>query len=258
MDKKEEELLSMHYQIEKTDVKQQKLEDRLLSISKDLENSRKVRNFYFAFIILLMLVLIIGSFYVTNGFKNFSPIDEDVEQLDSFKNLQITNDSLLKEVTVLKENVSVYEKNFLIIDSAAINADTVNNKSKSKFERKYCYAKKAFRSNDAVFIEADFIEYFEGKKAVIKAKEFGEAEYDIDKNEDTLYFLYNNYYIHNQNDRTKILELDDRVRVKIDNINQISNAFPLKAFQKIIADKPILILEVSNGVVYGITEQKLP
>ncbi|WP_106793933.1 hypothetical protein [Aquimarina sp. Aq78] len=268
MDKKEEELISMHYQMEKTDIKQQRLEDRLISISEDLKRSKRRRNFYFIFILILMLLLTAGSLYVILGEKENITKTESLEGDVDVQRLIFENDSLQKEVDKLKTDISKYQNEELSNKADTITSlsgntgsgkeEEADGKSKLKFERKYCYINRVYKSNDVVFIEADIIEYYQGRKAVKKAKELGEAEYDLDKNGDTLYFLYNNYYIHNQSSRSKILELDDKARVKIENINQISSGFPLKAFQKVITDKPVLILEINNGIVYKITEQKLP
>ncbi|PKV51103.1 hypothetical protein ATE84_3172 [Aquimarina sp. MAR_2010_214] len=271
MNKKEEELISMHYQMEKTDIKQQRLEDRLISISEDLRRSKKKRNFYFVFILVLMLLLTTGSLYIILNEKERSVVKKSLEGDMDVQQLIFENDSLQREVSKLKTDISKYQNNDLLIKTGSITSlsDTIENvkkreelvadaESKLKFEKKYCYINRVYKSNDVVFIEADIIEYYQGRKAVKKAKELGDAEYDLDKNGDTLYFLYNNYYIHNQSSKSKILELDDKARVKIENINQISSGFPLKAFQKVITDKPVLILEISNGIVYRITEQKLP
>ncbi|GAA4278849.1 hypothetical protein [Aquimarina mytili] len=253
MDKKEEELLSMHYQMEKTDIKQQRLEDRLMSISEDLRKSKNIRNLYFFFIIVLILLIAIGGFYWTqdNGVDQYSDDTKKIEHL------QLLNDSLQKEVSKLKSSFLMGKNEMTgVEDSTSLSKDSIA--GKLKLDKRYCYIKRAFKSNDVIFVEVDFIEYYYGKRAVKKAKEFGDAEYDLDKNGDTLYFLYKNYYINNQNPSTRILEIDDRAQVRVESINQISKGFPLKAFQKIITNKPVLILETNNGVVYKITQQKLP
>ena len=258
MDKKEEELLSMHYQIEKTDIKQQQLEDRLGSISKDLDKSKTVRNLYFVLIVLLLLITAGAGFYLVKKDKIFaSGLNED--NSEEIQKLLVTNDSLKKALHKLKEDVAAYQNQNNGEGANGQEAlDSIQEEGKLKFERIYCYITKAYESNDATFIEADFIEFYEGRKAVMKAKEFGEAEYDIDKDGDTLYYLYNNYYINNQNSKSRILELDDKARVRVDDINQISNGFPLKAFQRIIKKKQVFVLETNNGVVYSITQKKLP
>ncbi len=254
MDKKEEELLSMHYQMEKTDIKQQSLEDRLMSISEDLKKSKNIRNLYFVFIIILILLIAIGGFYWTQNNEVGQYSEDETKKIEQ---LQLLNDSLQKEVSKLKSNF-LMNKNGIsgVEDSTRVIKDSIE--GKLKLDKRYCYINRAYTSNDVIFVEVDFIEYYYGKRAVKKAKEFGDAEYDLDKNGDTLYFLYKNYYINNQNPSTRILEIDDRAQVRIESINQISKGFPLKAFQKIITNKPVLILETNNGVVYKITEQKLP
>ncbi len=275
MNKKEEELLSMHYQIEKTDIKQQRFEDQLRSISNDLKRSKKIRNYYFGFIIFLILFIAGGSLFLMKSEKGLSLGTKSPKKQDEIKQLLIANDSLQRALDSLKRIVQNQEKGLVkdsiekgFIDSDTIlesltifSKDSLDSKKKTKkkkLERKHCYIHKAYRSNDAIFLEVDVIEYYEGKKAVKKAREYGKAEYDIDNNGDTLYFLYNNYYIHNQSSRSVILELDENARVKIENINQISNGFSLKALQKIILDRPILILEVDDGIVHKIVQQKLP
>ncbi|WP_025740316.1 hypothetical protein [Aquimarina pacifica] len=269
MNKKEEELLSMHYQMEKTDIKQQRMDDRLMSMADDLRKSKRIRNFYFIFILILMLLLTAGTLYVTLNWQKDSGVSNQSEQPDDVQRLILLNDSLRAQITELKGYVygGIDTLGLKNGDSTHFNnrmghlfsSDSVaDNSKKKKYEKTYCYINKAYESNDVIFIEADIIEYYEGKKAVKKAREYGEAEYDVDKNGDTLYFLYNNYYIHNQSPKGVILELDDRARVKTDNINQISNSFSLKAFKKVLIDKPILVLEIDDGIVYKITEQKLP
>ena len=264
----------MHYQIEKTDIKQQQFEDQLKSISSDLKGSKKIRNYYFGFIIFLILFIAGGSFVLMRSENGLSIDNNSPKKDDEIKQLLIENDSLQRALDSLKRIVNNQERvleqdsldmayidNDTILKSATkFSEDSLGNKKteKKKLERRYCYIHKAYRSNDAIFLEVDVIEYYEGKKAVKKAREYGKAEYDIDNNGDTLYFLYNNYYIHNQSSKSIILELDEAAKVKIENIHQISNGFSLKALQKVILDKPILILEIDDGVVRRIVQQKLP
>ncbi|MDY8135678.1 hypothetical protein [Aquimarina sp. 2201CG5-10] len=272
-DKDKEELLSIQYQIEKSGVKQQKLEDHIASISKELK--KRNRNLRIMLFLAVAVMLTVVSFYLYD--KNVSL--ESSGELDKAKNLEqvtMVNDSLEAEITKLKSDISKYKREtYLNQDSISLTNDRISvdelenesteiliskedsiNKAKKKYERRYCYVNEVFRRNGVIFIEVDEIEYFQGKKAVKKAKENGDAEYDINKNGDTLYFLYNNYYISNKDSKVRILELDDKVRIR--NVNQISNGFPIKAFQRMIEEKPILVLEVNNGIVYKITKQRLP
>ncbi|AXT54993.1 hypothetical protein D1815_04190 [Aquimarina sp. AD1] len=267
MKNKEDELLSVQYRIEKSGMKQQKLEDRLVSISKELKRSKRNS---IIFMILFFLVVIGMSFtmYYLNqdGFNPDSDQAKDTpENIDQIKKM---NDSLQEELMKLKTDISDYKEKLgsrvegnseISVDSTVVYSikDTIEDDSKKlKFKKQHCYVKNVFRTNGVIFIEVDYIEYYKGRKAVEKAKENNEAEYDIDKNGDTLYFLYDNYYVSNTNTKLRRLELNDKVRIQ--SLNQISKGFPLKAFQKIISDNPIMLLEMNDGIVYKITKQKLP
>lgn len=263
MKQDKDELISLQYRMEKSDVKQQKLETRLASVSKALHKSNRSKNVLLLLFILLLLSTFAGFYYLSSssGFNlignanNMSPEDE---------NIRSVNDSLKMELAKLRSDIEEYKKAALAITDTsglALNDSlqvSEKDSTKIKYERKYGYVDRAYESNGAKFIEVDYAEYFEGKKAVEMAREYGTAEYDIDEKGDTLYFLYNNYYIHNRNNNKVILELHERANIRLNRINQISSGFSLKAFNKIIKeDKPLLVLATDNGVVYRITEQKL-
>ncbi|WP_298540481.1 hypothetical protein [uncultured Aquimarina sp.] len=269
MKDKEDELLSVQYRIEKSGMKQQKLENRLVSISEELKKSKRNSLVFMIFFLTVIAVMAGGIYYLSEKDALFSADQNEDTQVE-IDQIQKTNDSLQEELMKLKSDIADYKRGLAYktdslsaepteIDSTDIegnNRTATDTIKKLKFERNHCYVKKVFRNNGVIFIEADFIEYFKGRKAVEKAKENNEAEYDIDKNGDTLYFLYDNYYVSNTSNKLRRLELNDKVRIQ--DINQISRGFPLKAFQKIIADKPIMILEMNDGIVYKIKKQKLP
>ncbi|WP_299311897.1 hypothetical protein [uncultured Aquimarina sp.] len=268
MNNKEDELLSVQYRIEKSGMKQQKLEKRLVSISEELKKSKRNSLIFMIFFLTVIIVMAGGIYYLSEKETLFSADQDENTQVD-INQIQKTNDSLQEELMKLKSDISDYKKGLIdqtnnlsteSVDTSKVDVEgsnsIVDTIKKLKFERKHCYVKKVFRNNGVIFIEADFVEYFKGRKAVEKAKDNNEAEYDIDKNGDTLYFLYDNYYVSNTSNKLRRLELNDKVRIQ--DINQISKGFPLKAFQKIIEDKPIMILEINDGIVYKIMKQKLP
>jgi len=255
MDKKEKELISMHYHMEKTDIKQQELDDRLVGMAENLEKSKKIRNFYFVFIIFLLLTISGLFVYFNSKNKEVSNIPNNLEQLEDFKILKSRNDSLRVQIQKLESYIFENKKSEDSFSTKNIYASL----DKTSFKaQKFCFIKRAYESNNTIFIEVDMIEYYEGKEAVEKAKEYGDAEFDIDKNGDSLFFLYNKHYIKNDTTKTIILELDEKVKVKTDYINQISNGFSLKALQNIIPNHPILRIKLKDGIVYAITEQNLP
>jgi len=270
MKNKEDELLSVQYRIEKSGMKQQKLEKNLATISKELKKSKRNSLIFMIFFITVIAGMAGGMYYLsTKNTGASSEPNENATELD-VDQVQKINDSLRQKIVQLKSEIEAYRSSLdtsdsienELADSSDIakselhklaDSDTIK---KLKFERKHCFVKKVFRKNGVIFIEADFVSYFEGKKAVEKAKENNEAEYDIDKDGDTLYFLYDNYYLYNANTNVRRLEINDKARVQ--GINQISNGFPLKAFENSIADNPIMVLEINDGIIYKISRQKLP
>lgn len=263
MKDKEDELLSVQYRIEKSGMKQQKLENRLVTISDELKRSKRNSLIFMIFFLLVIAGMSFGMYYLSKDDSKFIS-DESVDAKADMDRIQQMNDSLKDELTKLKSDILIYKQNLTagsndienVMLSDSLNLVDSTNTKKKKYTKQHCYVKRVFRNNGVIFIEADFIEFYKGKKAVKKAKENNDAEYDIDKNGDTLYFLYNNYYVSNLNTKLRRLELNDKVRIQ--NLNQISKGFPLKAFEKIISDNPIMVLEMHDGIVYRITKQKLP
>ncbi|GAA0720366.1 hypothetical protein GCM10009430_20460 [Aquimarina litoralis] len=263
MKDKEDELLSVQYRIEKSGMKQQKLENRLVTISDELKRSKRNSLIFMIFFLLVIAGMSFGMYYLSKGDSKFIS-DESVDAKADMDRIQQMNDSLKDELTKLKSDILIYKQNLKtgsddienVMLSDSLNLVDSTNTKKKKYKKQHCYVKRVFRNNGVIFIEADFIEFYKGKKAVQKAKENNDAEYDIDKNGDTLYFLYKNYYVSNLNAKLRRLELNDKVRIQ--NLNQISKGFPLKAFEKIISDNPIMVLEMHDGIVYRITQQKLP
>ena len=275
MDHKDDELLSAQYKIEKASVKQQKLEDNLDSLSKDLKKNKR-NSFLFLLFFFLFFAGLIGAvlyYWKINDlmlFKPASTIENDDGTISN--DILKVNDSLKEELQKLKTEVADFKQIVIKADSVSDSTslgtvtekDSLLSSSKSRFEdkknikgeKRYCYIDRVFSQDETAFIEADYLDYYEGKKAVTMAKENGDAEFDVSKEGDTVYFLYNDYYISNQNTRTRILELD--ANIKIRGINQISNGFSFKAFEGMIQKQPLFEIKVDNGIVYEIKEQKLP
>ncbi|MDH7445758.1 hypothetical protein [Aquimarina sp. 2201CG14-23] len=258
MENKEDELLSVQYRIEKSGMKQQKLENRLASISEELKRSKR-NSLVFMIFFLTVIAVMAGGMYYLNQNNDAVPLSQEENTQTDLDEIKGINDSLRKELTKLKSDIADYRKEFIVVTDStktSVVDTTDTDKTKLKYIRKHCFVKRVFRNNGVVFIEVDFIEYFKGKRAVKKAKENNDAEYDINKEGDTLYFLYDNYYVYNKDTKLIRLELNDKIRIQ--DVNQISNGFPLKAFQRIIKDNPIMIIEIRDGIVYKMTKQKLP
>ena len=68
------------------------------------------------------------------------------------------------------------------------------------------------KGNDIV-IEADFVQMLTGKAAVTAAKKKGEAEYDINKKKDTVWYVPNDYFILNENNKLRKLPVTNSVEI---------------------------------------------
>ncbi len=291
MTKKEDELLSIQYQIEKTGVRQQRLEEGYESVTAALKKSKRNNRIVLGLFLVTILIgaaLVLG--YNNNLLQQFkskfitgTSNEDKANSISEIDVMQEANDSLQIELAKLKSEITVYKskikqqeqqqlinplENTLppIVDTNLVNT-TIQEKSptikketkkeivKSKYRKQYCYPVKAFKRDDVGFIEVDYIEFFEGNRAVREARKHNKAEYDFNAKGDTIFFLKTNHFINNKNKKLRILELDDNVRVL--GVNQVNNGFSIKSLQSIVARKPILLLETNDGIVYRISEKKI-
>lgn len=136
-------------------------------------------------------------------------------------------------------------------------------KENSIIENKHCYIKEVFKRDEIYFISADYIDFLMDEKAIEKAKDHGEAEYDISENGDTIYFVYNDYYISNFNPKLRTLELSEQIKIELLDFSKNANdtGFKKVSVNKLIEEinsNPIIILSIKDGVVIEIKEQFTP
>ena len=124
----------------------------------------------------------------------------------------------------------------------------------------YCYIKKIYDKNGDTYLEVDFIQFLRGDEAVKVAKREGEAPYDINENGDTIYFVYNDYYISNQNPKLRTFKLSPDVKIDLLNfgINEEIKDNELASLKnKELEYSPMIIISES-GIVNKIVEQYIP
>ena len=78
----------------------------------------------------------------------------------------------------------------------------------------YCYIRNVINQNNRTYLKVDFIQFFTFDKAIEEAKKRGDAEYNIEVNGDTTYFVYNDYYIANDNPKLRIFKLTDSTKIE--------------------------------------------
>lgn len=126
-------------------------------------------------------------------------------------------------------------------------------------EGQYCYINKVYSNGGVDYIEADYIQFLMGDEAVSAARKRGDAERIIDQG-DTSWAVPNDYYIINENrkSRTLVLAKDFRVIAVEDGSNSISGKDPLGYIKK-KAESGVFILSLGNNdTVLSIKEQYLP
>ena len=128
---------------------------------------------------------------------------------------------------------------------------------------KFCYIKKFYQEGNTRYIDADFIQFLFGDKAVAAAKKHNDAEMEV-KNGDTTYYVLNDYYVLNENTRIRKLALSPDVACYT-----LSYSAPRVMLEKTSLEKLesnydknhdnyyILILD-KNNVITSIKEQYVP
>lgn len=82
-------------------------------------------------------------------------------------------------------------------------------------EKEHCSVYEILKRNDSTFLKVDFIQFFTNEKAIEEAKKRNEAEYDIEVNGDTSFFVYNDYYIANDTIIFKYFLISDSTKVEL-------------------------------------------
>ena len=104
-------------------------------------------------------------------------------------------------------------------------------------------------------IDADFVQMLTGRAAVTAAKKKGEAEYDINKKKDTVWYVPNDYFILNENNKVRKLTITPATQIflikegtaKLNKSTalQLKRAYEGKLYQlSIVNDRVIKIKEI--------------
>lgn len=125
-------------------------------------------------------------------------------------------------------------------------------------EASYGYIKDMELRQGQKLIKVDFIQFYDGDRAVQEAVKRGHAEYDIEDNGDTTYFVYNDYYIVNDNPKLRLFVINDSteinliehygVKINFDSIQVSMNSLKYVPFY----------LETKNGVLSLLNEIYTP
>ncbi|MFT5581496.1 MAG: hypothetical protein ACI9G9_000747 [Psychromonas sp.] len=113
----------------------------------------------------------------------------------------------------------------------------------------YCLIKEVFNQNNGTYLKVDFIQFYTFEQAIEEAKKRLDAEYDIEENGDTTYFVYNDYYIANDNPKLRTFRLTDLTKIEFlevlgDTATNFKNA--KKAMKRVEFSPFIIVSEVGK------------
>jgi len=151
-----------------------------------------------------------------------------------------------------EDNKHVASKN-KVKDTTAIRKQVIHKEpvaaQTQPYGGQYCFIKKAYADGDTSYIEADYIQFLMGEKAIGAARKKGEPEIVLD-----------DYYIVNENTKTRRLALAKDVVIQV-VITEDGNSFFVDANDSLLHQKlqgGVFVLQLENGVVKKIKEQFLP
>jgi hypothetical protein len=107
-------------------------------------------------------------------------------------------------------------------------------------------------------IDADFVQMLTGKAAIKAAKKSGEAEYDLNKKKDTVWYVPNDYFIANESNKTRKLTITPATSISLvkEGTSKLSKA--TAAQLKRSYEGKLYRLSIVNNKVVKLTEIYTP
>jgi hypothetical protein len=124
----------------------------------------------------------------------------------------------------------------------------------------YCYIKKIYTKGDASYVDADFIQFLYGDKAIAAARKNHDAEMSV-KDGDTTYSVPNDYYILNENSKIRTLALDNQVKctaVVYEDSRVVLKEVTLDQLKAKYKDNIYIITLGKDSLITQIKEQYVP
>ena len=126
---------------------------------------------------------------------------------------------------------------------------------------KYCYIKKFYAKDNQQYVDADFIQFYTGDKAIQVARQHHDAEMIIEKG-DTTWSLPSDLYIVNENSLVRKLVIADNAvykGVKYGTEQVVTKPVSREQLLAVYNKEKIYVLTLNkNNVITQIKEQYLP
>ena len=136
-----------------------------------------------------------------------------------------------------------------------ISFNCCKNDTNIEQEENYCLISSVYLENGKYYIEADYVQYLVGDKAIEAAKKAGDADVKLVDGEQK-YSIPNDFYIINENPKLRKLELSKNVKLNLVNTydlksNDVKSVF--EYFKNNYNDK-VFLLKFNKGKVVEIDE----
>jgi len=117
-------------------------------------------------------------------------------------------------VLILNQIRGTRKGNEPIADESPAQIEALDLELDMKEDSSYCQIQKAFERDGEIYMVVDFIQYFTFDQAIEEARKRGQAEHEILENGDTNYFVFNDYFIANDNPRLRTYRLNEATRIE--------------------------------------------
>jgi hypothetical protein len=128
----------------------------------------------------------------------------------------------------------------------------------------HCFIEHISLRNGKSYLYVESVEFLNDDEAINASKEDNavELEMEISEKNDTLFFLYNDYYLRSENAESKIFKMSDNAKIEIVNLERElhKESILLKKLRQLLFKDGFALFEitVNQGIVESIREQYLP
>jgi hypothetical protein len=121
-----------------------------------------------------------------------------------------------------------------------------------QINKSHAFIMKIYKENNKNYIDADYVQYFIGDKAIDMAKKNGDADSHI-VNGIKVYSIPGDFYIVNQNNKIRKLEVSDNVKIDLTSSDDSKSENDLNNLKNNFKDK-LFVLSINNDKVIEIQE----
>ncbi|WP_303311840.1 hypothetical protein [Hymenobacter sp. BT730] len=145
---------------------------------------------------------------------------------------------------------------------AAVKGEVSTTETVGETGRNHAYIKRFYQDKGRYYVTADYIQFLNGEAAIAAAKRKGDAELTV-QNGDSVYSVFNDYYIVNDDPRQRTFPLSEQAVLTVwdrtaDLHQKTITAEQLQAKSPELLAATPFIIETKQGVIISLTEQYIP